>query len=154
MLALDIRGALRLGVLEVFFVFRFVDLFDTVGRTVGLAEQAGFVTPDGRIPRINRALMADSVATMTGALLGTSTVVTYIERAAGISEGREVSRLTYALAATFLLRYVYSAWRGEMEPRAGRAHPRPRLAWRRKLMASTRVRGCAPSLVPPPFSST
>lgn len=102
-LALDVPGALRLGVLEVVFVFLFVDLFDTVGSTVGLAEQAGFVTADGRIPRINRALMADSIATITGALLGTSTVVTYIESASGISEGGRTGLVAVVVAGLFLL---------------------------------------------------
>jgi AGZA family xanthine/uracil permease-like MFS transporter len=100
---LDIGGALRLGVLEVVFVFLFVDLFDTVGSTVGLAEQAGFVDAEGRIPRINRALMADSVATVAGSLLGTSTVVTYIESAAGISEGGRTGLVAVVVALLFLL---------------------------------------------------
>ena len=100
---LDIRGAIHLGVLEVVFVFLFVDLFDTVGSTVGLAEQAGFVDAEGRIPRINRALMADSVATVAGSLLGTSTVVTYIESAAGISEGGRTGLVAVVVALLFLL---------------------------------------------------
>ncbi len=102
-LKLDIAGALRLGALEVIFVFLFVDLFDTVGSTVGLAEQAGFVDAQGRIPRINRALMADSTATVVGSLLGTSTVVTYIESAAGISEGGRTGLVAVVVALLFLL---------------------------------------------------
>jgi len=105
---LDIRGAIHLGVLEVVFVFLFVDLFDTVGSTVGLAEQAGFVDAEGRIPRINRALMADSVATVAGSLLGTSTVVTYIESAAGISEGGRTGLVAVVVALLFLLATFFS----------------------------------------------
>jgi len=101
-LALDISGAMKLGALEVIFVFLFVDLFDTVGSTVGLAEQAGFVDAEGRIPRINRALMADSAATVVGSLLGTSTVVTYIESAAGISEGGRTGLVAVVVALLFL----------------------------------------------------
>ena len=101
-LKLDVGGALKLGALEVIFVFLFVDLFDTVGSTVGLAEQAGFVDAQGRIPRINRALMADSVATVVGSLLGTSTVVTYIESAAGISEGGRTGLVAVVAAVLFL----------------------------------------------------
>ena len=102
-LKLDIAGAIHLGALEVIFVFLFVDLFDTVGSTVGLAEQAGFVDAEGRIPRINRALMADSAATVVGSLLGTSTVVTYIESAAGISEGGRTGLVAVVVALFFLL---------------------------------------------------
>ncbi|HET9984727.1 MAG TPA: NCS2 family permease [Longimicrobiales bacterium] len=79
---------------------------------MGLAEQAGFVTPDGRIPRINRALMADSVATMTGALRGTSTVVTYIESAAGIGEGGRTGLVAVVVAGLFLLATFFSPLAG------------------------------------------
>src|SRR5690606_28376335 len=58
--ALDIPGALRLGFLEIIFAFLFVDLFDTVGTFTGLAEEGGFTTKDGKIPRVNRALAADA----------------------------------------------------------------------------------------------
>ena len=107
-LHLDIVGALRLGALEVIFVFLFVDLFDTVGSTVGLAEQAGFVDAQGRIPRINRALMADSTATVVGSLLGTSTVVTYIESAAGISQGGRTGLVAVVVALLFLLAMFFA----------------------------------------------
>src|SRR5262245_61021514 len=86
-LQLDVRGALQLGLLDVVFVFLFVDLFDTIGSLMGLGQQAGYLTPEGRMPRVNRALFADAVATIGGSLFGTSTVVTYIESATGVSEG-------------------------------------------------------------------
>jgi AGZA family xanthine/uracil permease-like MFS transporter len=107
-LALDIRGAIELGLLEVIFVFLFVDLFDTVGTLTGLAEQAGYVTPEGRIPRINRALLTDSSATIVGSLLGTSTVVTYVESAAGISEGGRTGLVAVVVALLFLVAMFFS----------------------------------------------
>lgn len=86
-LAMDVRGALGLGLLQVVFVFLFVDLFDSVGTLVGLGRQAGFLTPEGDLPRAQKALMADAVATTVGATLGTSTVTAYIESATGVAEG-------------------------------------------------------------------
>jgi adenine/guanine/hypoxanthine permease len=86
-LQLDVGGALRLGVLEVVFVFLFVDLFDNLGTLLAVAKRAGLVDSDGRIPRLEKILLADSVATMAGAAAGTSTVVSYIESAAGVAAG-------------------------------------------------------------------
>ena len=83
---LDLRAALHLGLLEIIFIFLFVDLFDNVGTLVGVCEQGGFVK-DGRIPRVGRALLADGIGTMVGALTGTSTVTSYIESAAGVAAG-------------------------------------------------------------------
>jgi AGZA family xanthine/uracil permease-like MFS transporter len=80
-LQLDLRGALHLGLLEIIFIFLFVDLFDNVGTLVGVCEQGGFVK-DGKIPRVGRALVSDAVGTIFGALTGTSTVTSYIESAA------------------------------------------------------------------------
>ena len=82
-LALDIRGALEIGFLNIIFVFLFIDLFDTMGTLVGIGERGGFMVK-GRLPRANRALLADAGGTLIGSLLGTSTVTTYIESAAGI----------------------------------------------------------------------
>jgi AGZA family xanthine/uracil permease-like MFS transporter len=85
-LQLDLRGALHLGLLEIIFVFLFVDLFDNVGTLVGVCEQGGFVR-DGKIPRVGRALMSDAVGSVIGSLTGTSTVTSYIESAAGVAAG-------------------------------------------------------------------
>jgi AGZA family xanthine/uracil permease-like MFS transporter len=85
-LKLDLRAASHLGLFEIAFIFLFVDLFDNVGTLVGVCEQAGFVK-DGKIPRVGRALLADGIATMFGALTGTSTVTSYIESAAGVAAG-------------------------------------------------------------------
>lgn len=69
------------------FVFLFVDLFDTIGTLTGLGTKVGYIDDNGELPRANKALMADAVATSAGAILGTSSVTTYIESASGISEG-------------------------------------------------------------------
>src|SRR5215813_12786826 len=66
---LDVGGALRLGALDVIFIFLFVDLFDTIGSLMGLTQQAGYLTPEGKMPRVNRALFADAIATIAGALM-------------------------------------------------------------------------------------
>ncbi|MBS1872092.1 MAG: NCS2 family permease [Acidobacteria bacterium] len=84
---LDIGGALRTGALEIVFVFLFVDLFDNVGTLVGVGKKAGLFNEANQIPRMNRILFADASATMASALAGTSTVVSYIESAAGVVAG-------------------------------------------------------------------
>ncbi|NJD11395.1 MAG: NCS2 family permease [Gemmatimonadetes bacterium] len=100
---LDVRGALGLGLLDIVFVFLFVDMFDTVGSLIGLAQQGGFLAPDGSLPRVNRALAADAGGTMIGALFGTSTVTTYIESAAGIGAGGRTGLTAVTVAVLFLL---------------------------------------------------
>jgi AGZA family xanthine/uracil permease-like MFS transporter len=102
-LQLNIRGALSIGLLDVVFVFLFVDMFDCIGSMMGLAQQAGYLDSEGRMPRINRALLCDSLATMVGALFGTSTVVTYIESATGVSEGGRTGLVAVTVAMLFLL---------------------------------------------------
>ena len=101
-LQLDFRGALHLGFLEILFAFLFVDLFDNVGTLVGVCEQGGFIK-DGKIPRVGRVLLADSVGTIFGALTGTSTVTSYIESAAGVAAGARTGLSNLAVAALFLL---------------------------------------------------
>ncbi|MBL8171453.1 MAG: NCS2 family permease [Acidobacteria bacterium] len=115
-LQLDIRGALRLGALDVVFVFLFVDLFDTIGSLMGLGRQAGYLTPEGKMPRVNRALFADAIATTVGSLFGTSTVVTYIESATGVSEGGRTGLTAVVVAALFLLATFFSPLAGTIPP--------------------------------------
>lgn len=107
-LQLDIRGALSLGLLDVVFVFLFVDMFDTIGSLVGLGRQAGMMTPDGKLPRINRALFADAAATVGGSLLGTSTVTTYIESSTGVSEGGRTGLTAVVIALLFVIAAFFS----------------------------------------------
>ena len=84
---LDVPGALHLGVLEIVFVFLFVDLFDNVGTLVAVGKKAGLFDETNRIPRLNRILFTDAAATVAGSVAGTSTVVSYIESAAGVVAG-------------------------------------------------------------------
>jgi AGZA family xanthine/uracil permease-like MFS transporter len=106
-LQLDLRGALHLGLLEIIFVFLFVDLFDNVGTLVGVCEQGGFVQ-NGKIPRVGRALVSDAVGTIFGALTGTSTVTSYIESAAGVAAGARTGLSNVFVAAFFLLAVFFS----------------------------------------------
>ncbi len=101
-LQLDLRGALHLGLLEIIFVFLFVDLFDNVGTLVGVCEQGGFVK-NGKIPRVGRALVSDAIGTIFGSLTGTSTVTSYIESAAGVAAGARTGLSNVFVAACFLL---------------------------------------------------
>ncbi len=102
-LKMDVGGALSLGLLTIIFAFLFVDLFDNTGTLVGVAHRAGLIDRDGKIPRIGRALIADSTATMVGAVLGTSTVTSYIESAAGVKAGGRTGLVGVVVAALFLL---------------------------------------------------
>ena len=84
----DVRSSLRLGVLEIVFVFLFVDFFDNVGTLVAVGKKAGLIRESvDRIPRLDRILLTDSAATVVSSLAGTSTVVSYIESAAGVAAG-------------------------------------------------------------------
>jgi adenine/guanine/hypoxanthine permease len=87
MLHLNVRGAMGLGLLEIVFVFLFVDLFDNVGTLMGVAKKAGLIGADNKIPRVNRILFTDATATIAGSVLGTTTVTSYIESASGIAAG-------------------------------------------------------------------
>jgi len=83
---LSFKGALSIGFFELIFVFFFLDLFDTVGTLIGVSEKAGFMR-DNQLPRAKQALFSDATATVAGSMLGTSTVTSYIESAAGVSQG-------------------------------------------------------------------
>ena len=82
-------------------MFVFVDLFDTAGTLIGVGQQGGFVKY-GKLPRVNRALMPDAVATTAGAAFGTSTVTCYIESSTGIAEGGRTGLTSVVTACLFL----------------------------------------------------
>jgi AGZA family xanthine/uracil permease-like MFS transporter len=86
-LQLDIRGAINKGLLEIVFVFFFVDLFDNLGTLVAVTKRAGLIEADHTIPRLNRILFTDATATVFGSLTGTSTVTSYVESTAGVAAG-------------------------------------------------------------------
>ncbi|GGD04927.1 NCS2 family permease [Halopseudomonas salina] len=111
-LALDIRGAMEIGMLSVIFAFLFVDLFDTSGTLIGVAQRANLVEADGKLPRLGRALMADSTATMAGAAMGTSTTTSYIESAAGTAAGGRTGLTACVVALLFLISLFFSPLAG------------------------------------------
>jgi AGZA family xanthine/uracil permease-like MFS transporter len=86
LLKLDLSGALNLGLVSVIFVFFFLALFDSVGTLIGVSSQAGLLV-QGKLPRAREALSTDAFGSVSGALLGTSTVTAYVESAAGVAEG-------------------------------------------------------------------
>ena len=96
-------GRYGIGLFEILFVFLFVDLFDNIGTLVGVTRRAGLIGEDGRIPRLNRILFTDSVATMAGALAGTSTVTSYVESAAGVQAGGRTGITAMVTGVLFLL---------------------------------------------------
>jgi AGZA family xanthine/uracil permease-like MFS transporter len=102
-LQMDVAAAFRLGILNVIFVFLFIDMFDTLGTFLGVAQHGKFLDAKGNMPRINRALISDGVATSVGAAFGTSTTTSYIESAAGIAAGARTGLANVVTAALFLV---------------------------------------------------
>ncbi|HBB23159.1 MAG TPA: guanine permease, partial [Pseudomonas sp.] len=109
---LDIMGALDIGLISVIFAFLFVDLFDTSGTLIGVAQKAELLDKDGKMPRLGRALLADSTATMAGAALGTSTTTSYIESAAGTAAGGRTGLTACVVALLFLLSLFFAPLAG------------------------------------------
>lgn len=105
---LDLAGAIDAGLLAIIFALLFVDLFDTAGTLVGVSHRAGLLTPEGKLPRLRRALVADSSATMIGALLGTSNTTSYIESAAGVKAGGRTGLTAVTVAVLFLLALLFA----------------------------------------------
>lgn len=109
---LDIAGAFQMGLFEIIFAFLFVDLFDNLGTLLAVSKRAGLLDSAGRIPRVDRILVTDSVATMGGALLGTSTVVSYIESAAGVAAGGRSGVTAIVTGLLFLGSFFVAPWLG------------------------------------------
>jgi AGZA family xanthine/uracil permease-like MFS transporter len=86
-LKLNVMGAVNKGLLEIIFVFFFVDLFDNLGTLVAVTKRAGLISADHTIPRLNLILFTDATATVFGSLTGTSTVTSYVESTAGVAAG-------------------------------------------------------------------
>lgn len=91
-----------LGFIPLIFSFAFVDLFDSIGTFVGVAGKANMLDKDGKLPRANKALMSDAVGTIIGAVMGTSTVTTYVESAAGVAEGGRTGLTAVTTGILFL----------------------------------------------------
>jgi AGZA family xanthine/uracil permease-like MFS transporter len=122
---LDIQGALHFGhggfgILEIIFVFLFVDLFDNVGTLVAVSQRAGLIDKDGTIPRLNRILTADSIASIVGSLLGTSTVTSFIESATGVAAGGRTG-LTAIVTGLLFLAVMFFAPYAQLIPPAATA---------------------------------
>ena len=103
LLQLDIAGALSFAMLTVILSMLLVDVFDTAGTLVGVATRAGLVGEDGKLPRLRRALFADSGATLFGALAGTSSTTSFIESASGVESGGRTGLTAVVVAALFLM---------------------------------------------------
>ena len=99
---------LSMEMVVVVFTFLFVDIFDTVGTLAGVSSKAGFLDKDGKLPRVGKALMADAIGTVAGACLGTSTVTTYVESAAGVAGGGKTGLTSLATAAMFALALFFA----------------------------------------------
>lgn len=109
---LDFSSIFEVGMISVVFAFLFVDLFDTAGTLVGVATKADLIKEDGKIPRLNRALLADSTATSVGALLGTSNTTSYIESVSGVAAGGRTGLTAVVVGILFLLALFFSPLAG------------------------------------------
>jgi AGZA family xanthine/uracil permease-like MFS transporter len=113
-LKMDIMGALEIGLIAIVFTFFFVDVFDNTGTLVGVAHKAGLVGPDGKLPRVSRALTVDSTAAMAGAALGTSTTTSYIESAAGVNAGGRTGLVAVTVGVLFLAALFFAPLAGSI----------------------------------------
>jgi AGZA family xanthine/uracil permease-like MFS transporter len=114
LLKMDVAKALEIGLIAIVFTFFFVDVFDNTGTLVAVAHKAGLIGPDGKLPRINRALTVDSTAAMAGAALGTSTTTSYIESAAGVNAGGRTGLVAVTVAVLFLLALFFAPLAGSI----------------------------------------
>jgi adenine/guanine/hypoxanthine permease len=106
-LKLDVAGAFKSGLLSVVFIFFFLDVFDAVGTLIGVGGSGGFLR-DGKLPRADKAMMADAVGTVGGVLLGTSTVSSYIESVTGIAQGARTGLANVMTSTLFLVALFFS----------------------------------------------
>ncbi len=98
----DFSQIFSIDFIVVMFTFLFVDMFDTVGTLIGCAGKAGIIKEDGTIPNCKEALFADAIGTTVGAILGTSTVTTFVESSAGVAEGGKTGLTALTTAVLFL----------------------------------------------------
>jgi len=100
--ALNLKGGIGVSLVEIVFVFLFVDLFDNVGTLMAVTKRAGLVSADGSVPRMNRILLADSISMLAGALAGTSPVTSYVESTAGVAVGGRTGLTSVTVGLLFL----------------------------------------------------
>jgi AGZA family xanthine/uracil permease-like MFS transporter len=109
---MDIAGAFNVGMISVIFAFLFVDLFDTSGTLIAVADKAKLLDEKGNLPRLNRALLADSGASIAGSMLGTSTTTSYIESVSGVAEGGRTGLTAVVVGLLFLLALFFAPLAG------------------------------------------
>lgn len=102
------HNILTLDMLLVVITFLFIDMFDTIGTLIGVMGSANMVKQDGSIPHVNEALLADAIATTVGTCVGASTTTTYVESAAGVSEGGRTGLTSFTIAMLFLVALFFS----------------------------------------------
>lgn len=105
---LDIKSAFDVGMISVIFAFLFVDLFDTSGTLIGVTKKAGLIQADGKIPNMGKALIADSTATITGTMLGTSSVTSFVESSAGVAVGGRTGLVAVVVGVLFLVALFFA----------------------------------------------
>ncbi len=115
-----LTGSHGLGLLEILFVFLFVDLFDNIGTLVAVTKRAGLIDKAGRIPGLNRILITDAAATIVGSVAGTSTVTSYVESAAGVQAGGRTG-LTAVVTGLLFLATMFVAPYAQIVPLAATA---------------------------------
>jgi AGZA family xanthine/uracil permease-like MFS transporter len=146
---LDIPGALRVGLVEIVFVFFFVDLFDNLGTLVAVTKRAGLQAADHSIPRLNRILLSDALATVAGSLTGTSTVTSYVESTAGVAAGGRSGVTAIVTGLLFLVAMVAAPFIG-IVPDAATA-PALILVGSLMLATVTEIRWTEPLVAVPAF---
>lgn len=109
---MELSHVFDVTMISVVFAFLFVDLFDTSGTLVAVAQRGGFLDDKGRLPRLNRALTADSLATIAGAIFGTSTTTSYIESTAGVSAGGRTGLTAVVVGLLFILAIFFAPLAG------------------------------------------
>ncbi len=107
-LQLNIRGAFDYGLISILFAFTFVDMFDNIGTLLGVGRKAGLLDEKGNLPRAGRALMADSIGTMFGSIMGTPTVTSYIESTSGVAEGGKSGLTAVTVAVLFAVSIIFA----------------------------------------------
>ena len=112
LMQLDIAGALSVGMISVIFAFLFVDLFDTSGTLIAVAQKGNLLDRKGNFPRLGKALLADSTATVAGSCLGTSTTTSYVESTAGVAAGGRTGLTAVFVGLLFLLALLFSPLAG------------------------------------------
>ena len=112
LMKMDVMGALDVGMVSIIFAFLFVILFDTSGTLIAVADKAGMLDSQGRLPRLGKALVSDALSTVAGAALGTSSTTSYIESASGVAAGGRTGMTAITVGVLFLLALFFAPLAG------------------------------------------